>query len=141
MFCMPISPAVFGLEVPNTDVVIPIDVDNDKYIFLDQVSEYQLALATQIATKMGAGGTGSLIYDLQLLPYCPIENLSAVLNSQTYGPTYGKYVIDLTKFVSTDYTVINNGSSVPRCIVFYPKKANFSKTVDLVIPNETVHEE
>lgn len=138
MFCMPISPAVFGLEVPNTDVVITVDADNDKYIFLDQVSEYQLALATELATKMGAGGEGSLIYDLQLLPYCPVEGLKATF-SRSYGPTYGKYAIDLADFVSTDYTVIKNGDSVDRCIVFYPKKANFSKTVELNVPNETVH--
>ena len=144
MFCMPVSPSVFGLEVPQTDVVVQWvenEGDDPQYIFLDQVSEYQLALATEIATKMGAGNTGSLIYDLQLLPYCPVENLSAVLNNQTYGPTYGKYVIDMDDFDSKDYTVIKNGSSVARCIVFYPKKANFTKTVDMVIPNETVHEE
>ena len=144
MFCMPVSPSVFGLEVPQTDVVVQWvenEGDDPQYIFLDQVSEYQLALATEIATKMGAGGSGSLIYDLQLLPYCPVENLSAVLNSSTYGPTYGKYVIDMDDFDTKDYTVLKNGSSVARGIVFYPKKANFTKTVDLIIPNTTVHYE
>ena len=144
MFCMPVSPSVFGLEVPQSNVVVQW-VENEgedpQYIFLDQVSEYQLALATEIAKKMGAGSSGSLIYDLQLLPYCPIEGLSAVLNNSIYGPTYGKYVIDANLFGSKDITIIKNGSSVSRCVVFYPKKANFTRTVDLSIPNTTVHYE
>lgn len=144
MFCMPVSPSVFGLEVPQSNVVIQhIENlgDDPDYIFLDQVSEYQLALATEIATKMGAGGSGSLIYDLQLLPYCPMEGVIAVFNGQYYGPTYDKYVIDADVFTSKDCTIIKNGDQTPRGIIFYPKKANFTKTVDLNVPNETVHYE
>lgn len=142
MFCMPVSPRAFGLDVADTDVVIVGEDSNQdpEYIFLDINSEYQLAMASQLATKLGAGSQQGYIYDLQLLPYCPMD-LKPAWNRQIYGPTYDKNVIDVTSLTSKDYVIIRNGSNKPCGVVFYPQKANFSTSMDVVVENTTVHYE
>lgn len=143
MFCMPVSPKAFGLQVDDTNLVVVRPTNDDpEYIFIDVNSEYQLAMAAQVATKLGAGTTAGNIYDLQLLPYCPMINeLAPYYENTYYGPTYGKNVINVENLTNRDYTIIRNGDSVACGIVFYPKKANFATSVDISIPNETVHEE
>lgn len=143
MFCMPVDPKAFGLSVSSEPVVI-IDADpDDLYIDLSSVSETQLAIATKLCTQLGANSSGSLVYDLQLLPYCPFEDLNVYFEHNIYGPTYGKTVIDIADLATTDYTLIYNNEDTPEAkgIIFYPKHANFSTGIDFVIPNETVHEE
>ena len=150
MFCMPISPKAFGLQVEDTNacIVTPgADIggsgDGTGIIYLDVKSEYQLAMAAQLATKLGAGTTAGTVYDLQLLPYCPMINeLAPYVETHIYGPVYGRTVMDLTNLTATrDYTIIKNGDQENCGIVFYPKKANFATSADISIPNETVHEE
>ena len=146
MFCMPISPKAIGLNVAETNTVI-IDSNSDVStgegcLFLDLNSEYQLAMAAQIATKLGAGGEAGNIYDLQLLPYCPmIDQLNPYYQNTYYNVTYGKNVIDLTNLTSKDYTVFYNGDTKACGIVFYPKKANFALGIEYSEVNETVHDQ
>ena len=146
IFCMPISPKAIGLNVAETDTVI-IDSNSDTStgagcLFLDLNSEYQLAMAAQIATKLGAGGNAGNIYDLQLLPYCPmIDELNPYYQNTYYNVTYGKNVIDLTNLTSKDYAIFYNGDSKACGIIFYPKKANFALGIEYSEVNETVHDE
>lgn len=142
MFCMPVSPRAFGLDVEDTStVIVGEDSNHDpEYIFLDINSEYQLAMASQLATKLGAGSQQGYIYDLQLLPYCPMD-LKPAWNRQIYGPTYDKNVIDVTGLTSKDYVIIRNGSNKPCGVVFYPQKCNFSTSMDVVVENTTIHYE
>lgn len=141
MFCMPISPSALGLDVAETNAVIQNTSGQDpEYVFIDTNSVTQLAIAMQLATKLGAGSQAGTIYDLQLLPYCPMD-LKPEINSTIYGPTYGKTVIDVTNLTSKDYTIIRNGDNVACGIVFYPKKANFSEILNYVNENTSVHYE
>ena len=145
MFAMPVDPKVFGLTV-ESDPVVVLSQDgssNDQVFELTTVSDMQLAIATLLGTKLGANSENSLIYDLQLLPYCPIEDLNIYFENTIYGPTYGKWVLDVKNLSSKDYTLIYNNETTPdvRGIVFYPKHANFSTLVEYSIPNDTVHYE
>ena len=141
MFCMPISPSALGLDVAETNAVIENDGgEESEYIYLDIDSVNQVAIAMQLATKLGAVTEAGTIYDLQVLPYCPMA-LNPYVNNTIYGPTYGKTVIDVTELTSKDYTIIRNGDDKACGIVFYPKKANFSTTVELSVPNDSVHYE
>lgn len=144
MFAMPVDPKVFGLTVSSDPVAVLFKNNSTNEAFdLPSVSEMQLAIATLLGTKLGANSSASLIYDLQLLPFCPIEDLDIYFENTIYGPTYGKWVLDATSLSSEDYTVIYNNETTPaaRGIVFYPKHANFSSLVDYKIPNESVHYE
>lgn len=140
MFCMPVDPAVFGLSVSSEPVVI---LNGEEVIDLSAISEMQLAISTILSTKLGANSGGALNYDLQLLPYCPVEELNIYFENTIYGPTYNKTVLDITNLKSVDYTLIHNNDEtpVPLGLILYPKKANFSKVIDFIDPNETVHYE
>lgn len=141
MFCMPISPSALGLDVAETNAVIENTSGEDpEYVFLDTNSVNQLAIAMQLATKLGAGTQAGTIYDLQILPYCPMD-LKPEINNTYYGPTYGKTVIDVTNLDAKDYTIIRNNNNEACGVVFYPKKANFSTIVNFTSPNESVHYE
>ena len=144
MFAMPVDPKSLGLSVSSDDVMVVFgDVSDNKFMNLPAISDTQLTLATILSTKLGAGSNGALNYDLQLLPYCPFndDELNIYVETQIYGPTYGKTVIDITNLESTDYTLIYNNEETPKAvgIILYPKRANFSKGIDFVIPNESVH--
>lgn len=146
MFCMPIHPNALGLTASNSDQVVIkyTDGNNEVQIAdLSAISETQLTMATLLCSKLGANSENSLVYDLQLLPYCPFADLGVYYENHIYGPTYQKWVIDADTYNAKDFTLIYNHEETPalRGIIFYPKKCNFSVGIDYVLPNETVHEE
>ena len=146
MFCMPINPRALGLTTEDSDeVVISYTDGNDDVQIQDlaAISENQVAIAMSLMTKLGANSDASLCYDLQLLPYCPFEELNVYYENHIYGPTYGKWVIDTSTYSSYDFSFIYNSASPAdvRGIIFYPRKANFSKFMEYSLPNESVHEE
>lgn len=145
MFAMPIDPKALGLSVSSDDVVIKYTNSNqeDAVVDLAYISDMQLIMATKLCTALGANSGGSLVYDLQLLPYCPFEDIGVYFENHIYGPTYFKWVIDADTFTSKQCTLMYNHADTPelRGIIFYPDKANFSTTIDYVIPNESVHYE
>ena len=144
MFAMPVDPKALGLTVSSENVVISYKdgSNNIQAADLSNMSDTQLAMAMELCTKLGAGSDASLVYDLQLLPYCPFRGLNAYFDTR-YGPTYGRYVIDTTTLESEDFSIIWNSEATPaaRGILFYPQKANFSVGIDYSMPNETVHYE
>ena len=103
---------------------IPFIPENDETTikFANNVldSNVSLLMAQKIMTTAGLQ-TGGNAYDLQLLPYCPI-NLSA--NSSNN--------IALTSLTeNVDYTWITDQDSHKKSIVFFPAKANFTKNISL----------
>lgn len=167
MFCMPISPNYLGLPVADTDVAIltqGADVSTGEgIIFLDSASTAaEIAIASKLATTLGAGTDAGEIYDLQLLPYCPVLGdafFTPYWQNQYYNTVYGKNVIDLSNLTSADCTVMymhdevdNTPVDIPIGVVFYPNKANFALK-DIAYPpvrtseykyvgvNQTVHYE
>ena len=157
MFAMPVSPNAFGLNSADTNLAVVTPEadtsgsgDGTGIIYIDMASEYQLAMAAELATKFGAGTQAGYIYDLQLLPYCPFSFGEDALyhEDHIYGPVYGKEVILLDELNSKDYTVIYrhdlvNGSTVdiPVGVVFYPTKANFATGISYSEADTTVHEQ
>lgn len=157
MFAMPVSPNAFGLNSADTNLAVVTpgadtsgSGDGTGIIYIDIASEYQLAMAAELATKFGAGTQAGYIYDLQLLPYCPFNFGEDALyyENQYYGPVYGRNVILLDELNSKDYTVINrhdivDGQAVdiPVGVVFYPTKANFAVGINYSEASETVHDE
>ena len=142
MFCMPVSPSCLGLPTDETDLIIRTPgadigdfADGTGVIALDATSKYQLTIAEDLVTKLGAGDAAGNIYDLQLLPYCPLPLSDSQIYRKTsgYGPYMNKLILDLTYFGTKDYTLITRADviegqsvSTPVGIVFYSKNANFS---------------
>jgi len=157
MFAMPVSPSAFGLNSADTDLIVVTpgaewgdSATGEGIIPIDNFSEYQLAMAAELATKFGAGTQAGYIYDLQLLPYCPFDFGEDTLFKKTngYGPYMGKNILLLEELNAKDYTIINrhdivDGQSVdiPVGIVFYPKKANFAVGINYSEASESVYDE
>lgn len=136
MFCMPVDPSIFGIEVKpsNTRFSYRPDAQSSfQYVKLNSTfSLNQLGIATKLATKLGAGSEGSMIYDLQLLPYCPMNNLRV-----SYQSFYDETTINVAfnYLDPKDGTVILDGNNKLAGVVFYPTAANFTKDVTLSITN------
>ena len=129
MFCMPVSPKSLGMSVGADDMYI---YNNNTALFrLESITNNQLAMATALCTELGADSTASKVYDLQLLPYCPMDLKT--------GITSGKEYIDISDLTATiDYTIFTKGSGNDETnagIIFYPKKSNFTKYIPLVLAN------
>ena len=130
MFCMPINPSVLGITVPSEEVLL---LNNgDTLTSISSISSMQLTIASLLCAKMGTSDAG-LVYDLQILPYCPITNISA-------GYSYYNY-IDLSTLDSKDYSLIYDNQETPevRGVILYPRKANFSNNIELELQNTTEH--
>ena len=83
-------------------------------------SEASLFMAQQIMNELQVQTAGADAYDLQLLPYCPI-NLEA--------DEYNNIAISsLTENV--DYIWITDTNNVKKSIIFFPTKANFTKNIN-----------
>lgn len=96
-----------------------------------QDSDDALFVAQQLMNKLGTTNVGSAnggkAYDLQLLPYCP-------LNIPVYrNPKLGKTYLKAYGLGAASYTIIKNASDEDKVIIFYPTKANFTKTISKTI--------
>lgn len=107
MFCIPVSDNAI-LRVGETEVITN--------------KERMLQLANSIATQLKAGSDGFL-YDLQLLPYCPIESKFAL----TSGVNGIEYIGEGTEH--KDYDVIRDSSDVAIGYLFYCDKSSFTTNI------------
>ena len=139
MFAIPVDPTLLGITSENIPVnVAPpymyITNNGDTIGTVQDFSKDELTFATELCKALGASSEASKIYDLQILPYAP-----AGIEAKHTG--YYDH-IDLTELtVDKDYQYIKNTQNDIKGIVFYPDRANFSKNIELEIPNETVHYE
>lgn len=135
MFAIPVNPAIFGIEVENRQT--RINNGFDTLFNLNQVSDYELAIATLLCTKLGAGAsTGALNYDLQLLPYCPMD--LTVFETKEYNGNHIAQNIDihdLTEGRDYSWIIDTANNNAKRGIVFYPKKANKTTDINISIKN------
>lgn len=67
MFCMP-----YYKDVVTTNPMYGFSLDGTTRTDCD--ADLMLAWAMDMATALGGGGQNSSIYDLQILPYCPLSN-------------------------------------------------------------------
>lgn len=146
MFTIPIDPYVLGIVRPENAVNdqvhishlrVPGSSDPGFFINLGTSSETQLKIATMLCTALGAGAsTGAEIYDLQVLPYCPIPKLlDGVYQTRTSSGSLMFTVINpvAANLSIKDYSFIMDNSDTPKKIgiVFYPEKANITIPIDL----------
>ena len=109
LFCIPIGP----VSVKSNGITVLTNVENTA-----------VAMARGIAVK----GTTSIVYDIQILPYCPFEE---IINSDGDIEIYG-FSSDV------DYSYITkeeNGSPVNVGIIIYPKSCR--GTFDMSIPSNS----
>ena len=77
-------------------------------------------VASKIATLYGGLGTTSFIYDIQLLPYCPMR---AVVSDPGW--------IDLsTLTVDIEYTKVKIDTNTPASIILWPTTSNFNFAIE-----------
>lgn len=107
MFCIPVADNAI-LKVGNTQIYTN--------------RERMLQLANSIATNLKAGSDGFL-YDLQLLPYCPIEDKFAL----TSGVNGIEYIGEGTEH--KDYDVIKDGEDNAVGYLFYCDKSSFTTDI------------
>lgn len=107
MFCIPISDNAI-LKVGDNKIVTN--------------KERMLQLANSIATQLKAGSDGFL-YDLQLLPYCPIEDKFAL----TSGENGIEYIGEGTEH--KDYDIIKDSSDTAIGYLFYCDKSSFTTNI------------
>ena len=141
MFAMPVTAAGLGFTVDgddmgDTDFQRTITVDNDdvtQHTYVNAISRNQLLISQLLATKLG-----DYIYDVQLLPYCPIDFV--YFNGYNYT-TYQFLEGDTNQCVldnmdDKDYSVITTNGGDVMGIIFWPKNPMFSKYIELNLPNE-----
>ena len=128
MFAMPVMPEALGItsEV-NRDRARMKIANGSTQLYIDAMSRNNLAVATELCTALGGNSSASSIYDLQLLPYCPMTL-----------PVTGTSIDISGLTVNKDYQYIQNTSNAIKGIIFFPDRANFSKNIDLTIPNEHI---
>ncbi len=139
MFALPISPSALGI---NSEVLEENMAPDQMYIYdgeeivgtVEDFSKNNLAIATQLATMLGGSSENSRIYDLQLLPYCPVDLLIG-------DASYYKYIDVSGLEENKDFQWIKNTENEIKGIIFYPNKANFSKNITLEIKNESEYYE
>lgn len=102
MFCMPYSSDVILKFNDNTFTTTP---------------ETSLNIGVNIGLQSGSGN----VYDLQLLPYCPIKNFNVSKSED------GKVTIDFTNYPS--YNLIKSGDNYAGAI-FWASTSNFETTIN-----------
>ena len=123
MFCIPYNKdaetliATAGSVFPTTTFA----QDSDDALFVAQ------QLMTKLGTTNVGDSDGGKAYDLQLLPYCPL-NVPVFKNLLT-----GKTVLKAYDLDTASYTIIKNASDADKVIIFYPTEANFTKTISKTI--------
>lgn len=90
--------------------------------------ELGLKAANELATAMGGIGN-NFLFDLQLLPYCPIPEIAGL------GPRVPGINSNKLTYVK-DFILINrpleNDARVYSQVIFFPKKSDFSFTSDAI---------
>ena len=104
MFCIPLTPVEAIVKVGENALL----TTKDK----------MLQIASSIAT-----GLGSNLYDIQLLPYCPIEDQFATTSNPMRGIEYLGGTVDI------DYSVMTDNEQKPIGYLFWCPRASFTTNI------------
>ncbi|MBO7696995.1 MAG: hypothetical protein J6T10_30565, partial [Methanobrevibacter sp.] len=107
MFAIPMNSVIFG-AIPG---------GGTSYTQLDDIGKI---VASDMAVTLSAGAGGEL-YDIQILPYCPMP--IAIQSSNTIS------TLNLTEHA--DYEHIVDGDGVPVGIILFPSVSSFSQVIAL----------
>lgn len=111
MFCIPVSDNAI-VKVGDTSII----TNKDRMI--------------QIATSLATGlktDTQGFLYDLQLLPYCPIESSFSVTSDPMRGIEYLANGVE-----GIDYDIIRDNEENPVAFMFYCDKSSFTTNVTAI---------
>ena len=127
-------PGSLSVEIPvysarnciNDDLfdmfAIPYNPDPTTTIYLDSGvpldSDVSLLMANQIMTKLSIGSAGAGGYDLQLLPYCPMNIV-----------TSGNNILDYKSLDTKAYAEIKDANDNVKSVVLFPTQSNFTKDI------------
>lgn len=115
IFAIPYSPS--GTEDPYVWVY----ADEQGAVGEHMSSEIGLLVAQAISEKLGA-----TLYDLQLLPYCPLPELLEDPGTSNMS------LVNLTQ--GTDYTLVKDSSNKAVSMIVFPSKSSFSTKINLAEP-------
>lgn len=115
IFAIPYSPS--GTDEPY----VWIHADEQGAIGEHMSSEIGLLVAQAISEKLGA-----TLYDLQLLPYCPLPELLEDPGTSNMS------LVNLTQ--GTDYTLVKDASNKAVSMIVFPSKSSFSTKINLAEP-------
>lgn len=98
---------MFAIPYCKQDAPYLFTFDNSSFYYCDK--DLMMAWAMSIARELGGGGQSSSIYDLQILPYCPLSNWRG--RKSTPG------IWSLDKTLDTDYILLkdNQNATVGVC--------------------------
>lgn len=140
MFAIPMDPNALGFNVAKSNVYVRNG--STSICRVANVTETELAVAMKLMTSEGAGTEAGWVYDLQLLPFCPLGT-SFMNKVRVIGPSYGSDTpsdvrLDINGLTEgKDYVWITNNEATPkkRGIVFFPSKANFDVDINVTVDN------
>lgn len=104
MFCIPVTTGEAVVKVGDNSLL----TTKDK----------MLQIAASIAT-----GLGSNLYDIQLLPYCPIEQQFEVISDPMRGIEYLGGTVDI------DYSIMTDNEQNPIGYIFWCPRASFTTNI------------
>lgn len=110
MFCMPLP--IYTANVNYSSEAAEIDLNKD----------FTLAIGNALKTALG-----SLLYDIQILPYCPLEDATVSVGTERTLLTTNAYSVWLKRQASE--TVENYAK------LFFPKSSTFSRTTEVNLNN------
>ena len=120
-------------DAPYDMFAIPYspDKNNEPYVWIAENdmgaegahlnSEISLLVAQHISEKWGA-----TLYDLQLLPYCPLPELLSDPGTSDMS------IVNLTQ--GTDYTLIKDSDNKIMSMIVFPNNSSFSTKIELQNP-------
>lgn len=117
MFCIPYPKDYYSAIIDNS-------ADNNWTSFYFS-ADSALSIAQGIAEQLGSN-----LYDIQLLPYCPITSLS-------YEPLGSSRAIDINTIDTKTYKLVKDANNKNRCIVLFASsnRGTFNIDSNLTIDN------
>ena len=115
MFAIPYSPD------KNNEPYVWIHADEQGAEGARLNSEISLLVAQNISEKWGA-----TLYDLQLLPYCPLPELLSDPGTSDMS------IVNLTQ--GTDYTLVKDSDNKIMSMIVFPSNSSFSTKIELQNP-------
>ena len=116
MFCMPYA-----------DLTVYSGPENDR-LYIECDKHVHMAIASGIGAAVGSGS----IFDVQLLPYCPLRTENGVLKflPDTDGPEAGKYNISdlVVSYIKRESDNVNQG------VIFWCDVNKFTFNIDCSLP-------
>lgn len=106
---------------PSEDPYVWIHADEHGAVGEHMSSEIGLLVAQAISEKLGA-----TLYDLQLLPYCPLPELLEDPGTSDMS------IVNLVQ--GTDYTLVKDSSNKAVSMIVFPSKSSFSTKINLKEP-------